>query len=301
MIKTSSFSFAITGIPKSGKSEILSQLENNQAKTPLFILEEIPIGFQLNPKDQHFPKSYEHLVVGEMRYGTKWDGLIFCLDCRSAAEQFFILSQILDLRKPLLIVLTFCDEAKMNGISPRIDHMKAMLSCSVMEFDKSSDGRKITETLEELMAQPKKKEYTHWRPSMALAQAFNILDENWLSEHSSLRSGDRLLEGLRLISDEDAHIEYKNHPGYKNLVEHLLAARDKITQKGDEWARTEALQRAVWSGKMVEMCFEVLENQIDIRQDSWLHRLSRIPETYLYGALIFSALLFVIALILLLK
>lgn len=282
------FRIIVTGCPKSGKSTLINALNQAQPSKPIFDFEETEGVYQLSHTDVQHLAVYEKLIGTFKNVSEAPDAIVAVMKASTLEDQLFLLSQLLDLRLPTIIILSFTKDLKSSGKMVNTTRLSAQLQVPVLDFNQTS-ADDILYALEQQLGKKSLRRNPHWNPSINLARAYNHMDSEWLSKHTSFYDGARLVEGLRLLADEKASEDYKTHLAAGALYRRLKEAREMFQESKEDWKRTELLQRGYWAGKIYEFAVD----EVAIPQEKpWL---ANIDSKLLWWTLAISAGLLIVS------
>ena len=246
-------SVAIAGFPGVGKTTLKLQLEE-QYPDQHFRFVELPGVVMLGrntPAEEH---TYDFLLGRSIDIEDSPPyGIIALVDAAEINRQFYLIFQLIDLRLPLLLCITGELEAAAKGLSIDIERLSSTIGVSIVSLP--SESARVVEVLKdwkEMDIDKIKRQPSHWRPSAALADAYQHLDSKWIHKHLRLYKGARLVEGLRLLTVPKAVEEYEGHPAYKSSLRNLDEARNMLTDRNGNWTTAEVIQRSNWIGQTLE-------------------------------------------------
>lgn len=181
------------------------------------------------------------------------DGILALVHANELPRQLYLLSQLIDLRLPLVVGLVAMEEAIQVGLSIDVEKLSAQFGVSFIPLNPSTEnGFEALHTgLNEAFEDQDAKKPLHWRPSVALADAYHLLDKKWIYKHLRLHSGARLIEGLRILGVAKAIEEYEGHPAYNELVRLVEEARALLESKNENWTMAEVLVRNNWINQIL--------------------------------------------------
>lgn len=238
---------AVVSHPGNGAQEITSRLQDEEASLNWRHMPEVYMLGRNTPDEQ---VTYDYLL-GKGSEGYP-DGILALVNANELSRQLYLVSQLIDLRLPLVIGVVSIEEAGKAGISIDVSKMAAQFGVQGFVFDQDNESLASFVTgLKDALDNPDAKRPLHWRPSIALADAYNVLDKKWVYKHLKLHSGARLIEGLRLLTIAKAMEEYQDHPAYEELVALINEARTLLEGKNENWNMAEVLQRNSWIGQIV--------------------------------------------------
>lgn len=235
----------IVGFPQVGKSAIMEQLTHTALG-----FEELPGIFMLGRNTEQEAKAYDKLLG---RGGYAPAGIVAVADAGALDRQLYLVFQLIDLRLPIVLCLSGVDLAQQAGIEVNTARLSEMIGVPVygVPHDLAAAQAAITEWPATAEDAPRSRP-GHWRPSVALADAYQHLDTGWIHKHLHLYTGARLVEGLRLLTVPKAVEEYEAHPAYKSLVHHIAEARGMLEEKSEKWTTAEVVQRSKWIGQALQ-------------------------------------------------
>ena len=238
---------AVVSHPGNGAGDIAASLPGDGG----FIWRAMPGVHMLGRNTAGEQTTYDYLLGrGEE---APPDGILAVVHANELPRQLYLLSQLLDLRLPLVVGLVAMEEAMQVGLSINVEKLSAQFGVSFIPLNLSTrDGFDALGTgLSEAFEDQDAKKPLHWRPSVALADAYNVLDTKWIYKHLRLHSGARLIEGLRILSVAKAIEEYEGHPAYNELVRLVEEARALLESKNENWTMAEVLVRNNWINQIL--------------------------------------------------
>ena len=242
---------AIVGFPQAGKSALKTRLE--AVGSAGFQILELPGVFMLGRNTPAEEETYDYLLGRSMQPERPPEGIIAVAQAAHLERQLYLVFQLIDLRLPLLLYITGEKEAGDRGIAVNLDRLAEQLGVKVLAA--STEDVHLQSMLVDWQAEEKgkiKRQPAHWRPSQALADAYQHLDVNWIHKHLPLYTGARLVEGLRLLTVPKAIDEYESHPAYRALLRNLEEAREILEKRNEKWTMAEVIQRTNWIGQVVD-------------------------------------------------
>ncbi len=243
-------SIAVVGFPGVGKTALAQHLRALQPATG-FQFVEMPGIVMLGrntPDEEHV---YDLLLGRRADSSTSRPyGIIALVDAEDLDRQFYLVYQLIDLRLPFLLCINRLAEAEARGITIDVDRLASLTGVPIIPHP--SDGTGLSDLLaawEDQDVDQIKRKPSHWRPSTALADAYQHLDTQWIHKHLRLHTGARLVEGLRLLTVPKAVEEYEGHPAYTLLLRNLDEARQILADRNEKWTTAEVIQRSNWIGQ----------------------------------------------------
>ena len=262
---------AIVRYPEDESEKLIREL--NQAGQQSFEWMELPPIHMLGRNTDAEQMVYDYLL-GRTDKGSDHfpNGILAIINASELERQLYLVFQLIDLRLPIILALSHHKSATQKGI--RVDEKRLAKQLGIHTIHVDVDGGReealrLTVALEETLDQKSPQKSIHWRPSIALANAYHHLDRNWIYEHLKLHSGARLIEGLRLLSGAKASDEYASHPAYDALLDRIEEARALLTQRNENWAMAEVLQRHNWIGQAVSASVSVTTTTASSETTRW--------------------------------
>ena len=233
---------AIVGHPGNGIQALKQKLEDYDGEA--FTWKSMPPVHMLGRNTIDEQKTYDFLLgrtdQGENHYPH---GILTLVNANELERQLYLVSQLIDLRLPVVVGLTQTGTARRKGRSIKVDKMASLLGVPVLDMEEDDEITRLISLAEKTYNDGKAIKPTHWRPSVGLANAYHHVDKHWVFKHLKLHTGARLIEGLRLIGVAKALEEYASHPAYETLVEEVAEARRILENKNENWAMAEIFQR----------------------------------------------------------
>ncbi len=235
----------IVGFPQVGKSALFEQLT-----TTAGALEELPGIYMLGRNTAQEAGAYDKLL-GRGDYAPA--GIVAVADAAALDRQLYLVFQLIDLQLPLVLCLSGDAAARLAGIEVKTSRLSEMIGVPVFVVPDETAAVQDAMAQWEITTEDKpRKRPDHWRPSIALADAYQHLDTKWIHKHLHLYTGARLVEGLRLLTVPKAAEEYEAHPAYNSLQRYLDESRRMLEDKQDKWTTAEVVQRSKWIGQVLQ-------------------------------------------------
>ncbi|MDZ4702038.1 MAG: FeoB small GTPase domain-containing protein [Rhodothermales bacterium] len=235
----------VVGYAGSGKTTLCRALVARAGQSHMRF-RELPATTMLTPNTEGERVVYDILLGREQ---SPPDAIVLTIDTLQVQQQLYLLSQVIDLRLPVVVALTMGDRAARIGVAIQHELLAGLLDVVVVPVHpaEGSGLEQLKRAIEEALSTKRASRQLHWRPSMGLADAYNHLDQKWIFTHLKLHAGARLIEGLRLLSSPRAAEEYVHTPGHAALVATLEEARAKLEARQENWTLAEVLQRHNWA------------------------------------------------------
>lgn len=241
---------AVVSHPGNGAADVVSSLRAAGKGTIKWI--SLPEVHMLGRNTEAEQSTYDYLL-GKTEQGPAHfpDGIVALVSAKELSRQLYLASQLIDLRLPLTIGFMHVEEAKKEGLSINIEKIGGQLGVSGYEVGHTAGLDLLAQGMSEAIENPEVKRPLHWRPTVALAEAYHILDKKWVYKHLKLHSGARLIEGLRLLGVAKALDEYQDHPAYSELEGLVTEARELLEKRNENWTMAEVLQRNNWLRQII--------------------------------------------------
>ncbi len=251
-------SIAIVGFPNTGKTALKTHLDEACPEAGFEFLE-FPGIVMLGRNTPEEGKTYDYLLG---RACMPPSGIIATVDASELDRQLYLVFQLIDLRLPMLLCITGDTDARRKGTQIDAEKLSSALGIKVLRFpEERSDVHQVLTEWTGADNEKVKRQPMHWRPSMALADAYQHLDTCWIHKHLHLYTGARLVEGLRLLTVPNAAQEYEAHPAYKALLKSLEEARKILEERNEKWTTTEIIQRSKWIGQTLQVSVAKLQDE----------------------------------------
>ncbi|MEZ4701518.1 MAG: FeoB small GTPase domain-containing protein [Rhodothermales bacterium] len=241
-------SVVIVGHAGSGKTTLCRALVARSGRAALHF-SELPAASMLTPNTEDERVVYDTLLG---RGVATPDAIVVVVDALQFQQQLYLVSQVIDLRLPVVVALTMRDRAARLGSAIEHTQLGGLLGVDVIPVhpEQGEGVDDLKRAVEQALGADPAGRQLHWRPSMGLADAYNHLDQSWVHKHLHLHTGARLIEGLRLISSPRAVEDYLAHPAHGALVRTLEEVRSRLEARKENWTLTEVLQRHNWAAQV---------------------------------------------------
>ena len=280
-LKKEPFTIAVVGHPGAGKTT-LAQALSLQPETAVV---DLPGVHLLSPSTDAGKEVY-HFLLG-LGGNILPRVILVLLDARKVLDQLYFVGQVIDLRLPVVVGLTHVEAARRGGAAVRHEWLANQLFAPVVPIEHpEADIAALHETLMETAEKTVPSRLNHWRPSMGLGEAYNHLDSEWSHRHlRMLHSGARLIEGLRLIGTPKATEDYEGHPAHKSLKRVLDEARQKMTDRKENWTMAELGQRHQWAQQLAGYAVQEVTPDARTRFYRWL---ATVPKAWGWGLILLA-------------
>ena len=243
---------AVVSHPGNGAQEVVTTLQGMGLDKLHWL--SVPEVHMLGRNTADERTTYDYLL-GKTDKGASHrpDGILALISAQELTRQLYLASQLIDLRLPMAIGYVHMVDANREGLFVDVEKIGAQLGvpCYELNLDNGESAEQIAQAMIEALNDSDKKKPLHWRPTMALADAYHLLDKKWIYKHLKLHSGARLIEGLRLLGVAKAVEEYDGHPAQNELVGLVDEARALLESRNENWTMAEVLQRNGWINQIV--------------------------------------------------
>ena len=262
---------AVVGHPGSGKSTLLAQLQGAEGGTQ-FQWEEMPGIHMLGRNTPGEKRVYDALLGWGMEEGSDLPaGIVAIAEAGQLERQLYLISQLIDLRLPVVVGITKLEKAAREGIEVDVNRLGEALGVPLVRVTTSEQDHigRMLDALGKLAGYKKIERAPHWRPSVALAEAFHHFDRNWGFEHLTIHKGARFIEGLRLLTVPKAVEDYQRHTAYEDLEEVLKAARRVLEDSNERWTTVEVVQRHNGLGQILQTTVRKSSSVAPAKSGTW--------------------------------
>ncbi|MCH9756364.1 MAG: ferrous iron transport protein B [Gammaproteobacteria bacterium] len=139
-----------SGVTVADKASLF-QLENEQVE-----LVDLPGMYALDALD--LKQKDEQVALNAIKSNDS-DCVINVIDASQLERHLYLTSQLLELKRPLVIVLTMMDKAERCGIQIDVNQLSQILGCPVVDGSRGVDGNILKRVLESKLSIPKPLEF----------------------------------------------------------------------------------------------------------------------------------------------
>jgi ferrous iron transport protein B len=294
---------ALLGNPNTGKSTLFSGLVGVRQRTGNYpgVTVEKKLGratFHHQPLDvldlpgtySLAPHSPDEMVAVEVLLGRQSevpppDVVVCIVDASNLSRNLYLVSQILELQRPVVVALNMVDVAESKGMRLDVERLRANLGVPVVpvQANKQRGLNELQQAIVEAARVGKQGSYASPLPETFQAEVRQLLAEV-AQRHAGLEFPRYLME--RLVLDT-GYLEKAGLPGVDaGLRESLAAARARLTASGQSLAALETIARYQWVAGVTDGVVTRTAQPSGSLSD----RLDRILTHRVYGVLVFIAI-----------
>ncbi len=239
------------------------------------------------------PRSPDEAIAVDVllgrQAGIRLPDVILCIvDASNLERNLYLVSQLLELERPLVIALNMTDVAEAAGVTIDAQRLSKRLGVPVVPLvaHRRTGIDQLRRTVEHTLTSGPDDAASRPRP---FPEAFyRELDE--LADEFERRAGERpprfLLE--RLLLDQGGYLEQGWEPAADPDIRRAVeSSRRRLAEAGYPVPAVEAMSRYDWVGRVLEG----VVRRSDESRSRWSDRLDRILTHRLLGTLIFAVLM----------
>ncbi len=295
---------AVIGNPNTGKSTLfcgLTHARSRVANYPGATIEKVEARVCWDQRSLNLidlpgayslaPRSLDEMVAVEVLTGQQpdigeLDAVVCVADASNLERNLYLLSQLLELRIPVVLVLNMWDAAEQRGMQIDRDSLAAQLGVAVVAAKAHQrvgleDVRHaIIETLDR-EAPPK----PHALPQELLEQCGAIVE--WFGEQNLEAPPDYIVQ--RLILDVDGYVQ-RRFAHIDGLRDRLSQVRERLERDGLEIPVCESDARYAWARGVMQKSVACTKD----RTENLTDRLDAVLTHRFAGLLVFVAVMFLL-------
>jgi ferrous iron transport protein B len=261
---------ALVGNPNTGKSTLfnaLTGLRQHVGNYPGVTVErkegtcrtakrsyeiiDLPGTYALNPKSPDERITYNTLL-GVQPGEPLPDAVVMVVDAGNLERNLYILTQLFDLRLPVIVALNMVDVAQGKGMTVDSVLLSSRLGVPVVPIVASKgqgldDLRRYFDEYETLQV-PK----SIFVGDEVVCKAAAHISDAWVATSTTIPQSSHLTEAFRLLNNLGVINEFEAHPEREQLRGVLTEARSMVSQSGGNSTTAEILARYAWIGKVCE-------------------------------------------------
>ncbi len=291
---------ALLGNPNTGKSTLFSGLVGVRQRTGNYpgVTVEKKLGratFNHQPLDildlpgtySLAPHSPDEMVAVEVLLGRQSevappDVVVCIVDASNLSRNLYLVSQILELQRPVVVALNMVDVAESKGMRLDVERLRANLGVPVVpvQANKQQGLAALQQAIVEAARGGPRSSHASPLPETFQAEVRQLLTEV-AQRHAGVEFPRYLME--RLVLDT-GYLEKAGLPGVDaGLRESLAAARARLTASGQSLAALETIARYQWVAGVTDGVVARTAQPSGSLSD----RLDRILTHRVYGLLVF--------------
>jgi len=241
------------------------------------------------------PRSPDEMVAVDVLLGRRSDSptpdlILSIVDASNLERNLYLVSQLLELGRPMILALNMTDVAASHGVSIDVEQLSTRLGVPVIPLE-ANRRRGITELKAALLAADEASAAPS--PGVFPEQVQQTVTE--LREYLESELGEPLPRYLveRLLVDVDGYIEAQLLPDPKTRTaarEELAEARRQVKEAGHPVPAVEAISRYGW----VQRTLEGVVQRPTEREATPSDRIDRVLTHWFSGTFVFAALMFAV-------
>lgn len=303
---------ALVGNPNVGKTAVfnlLTGLTHSTGNYPGTTVEKkhgrlaVPSGCEIEIVD--LPGTYslaarspDEMIVADVLLGQQQgevvpDGLLVVLDASNLERNLYLCSQLLELGKPLILVLNMIDIARRRGVTVKHDVLSARLGVPVVSMSANTgEGlESLHAALEDLAKGQVAAPDVECNFSCAFCDAVKTLVTHVNAHADRLGHPLQRVEAIRILIDQDGYAEARLLKRVGAEVAPLLARlREDAQAAGAALPMQEARVRYAWIKQHMDECV----TRPAVRAKTRSERIDDVVTHPLYGGVVFFVLMMLI-------
>jgi len=306
---TSTVDIALIGNPNAGKTTVFNALTGLRQKIGNYpgvtvekktgvindlngvraLVHDLPGLYSLVPKSLDDKIAFDVLThrsgdVANLRL------VVVVADASNLSRNLYLVTQIIELGKPVILALNMMDAAESKGIRIDLDRLQEELGIRVIPIV-ANKGKGIPELRQAItsavLGEQPERHPAHLHVPESLAQATAPI-EAWLRNNSQLNREARRAEAVRVISNDKALSNWRMQNGFAETeefeLEKLVArARQKLSGENVQWPMLETEARYKW---IDAICAKVI-TETGQEEISLSEKLDRVLTHKILGPIIF--------------
>ncbi len=249
---------------------------------------DLPGTYSLNPRSIDERVAYD-VLVGRMRGEPAPDVVVCVVDATNLERNLYLVTQIMDLGRPVVIALNMMDALAENGLELNVDALAKRLGVPIVPMV-ARKGQGIDQLKEALLrGVPLPSPERRWTLMPAVASVVETLAQHLGEEAPDVPERQRFFEALSALTSDTLLDEWRlRAPRFYKAV---LAARQALEARKVPYRQAEMIGRYAWLSPLVA---EVLRKRPDARERTLSDRIDAVLTHRIAGPLIFLGILLLI-------
>ncbi|CAM3231490.1 ferrous iron transport protein B [Rhodothermus bifroesti] len=249
---------------------------------------DLPGTYSLNPRSIDERVAYD-VLVGRMRGEPAPDVVVCVVDATNLERNLYLVTQIMDLGRPVVIALNMMDALAENGLELNVDALAKRLGVPIVPMV-ARKGQGIDQLKEALLrGVPLPSPERRWTLMPAVASVVETLAQHLGEEAPDVPERQRFFEALSALTSDTLLDEWRlRAPRFYKAV---LAARQTLEARKVPYRQAEMIGRYAWLSPLVA---EVLRKRPDARERTLSDRIDAVLTHRIAGPLIFLGILLLI-------
>lgn len=262
-----------------------------------FELIDLPGTYSLSPRSPDEMVAVD-VLLGRQAGAPLPDAVICIVDASNLERNLYLVNQVLEMRRPVVLALNMVDVAQSRGLAIDTARLERQLGLPVVELQ-AHRGRGIDALRQRLHSVvhgetgPRENPFPAPFQEQAALLRQHLADREATADHSSTASRREIPPYLveRLLLDTSGYLETALiHRDDDDLRRRLRTARETLAEQGLPVPAVEAMARYGWVGRVLT---GVVTRPAQ-RPLSATDRIDRVLTHKLWGTLIFSALMLIV-------
>ncbi|MBW3600997.1 MAG: ferrous iron transport protein B, partial [Planctomycetes bacterium] len=250
-----------------------------------FVLVDLPGTYSLSPRSPDEMIAVD-VLLGRRRDVNEPDAVLCIVDASNLQRNLYLVSQVLELGRPVVLALNMTDVAREKGQTIDVARLRKQLPVSVVEIQ-ANRRRGLTELKEALNAAADAAPPSIESPFPDVFQQ-ELAGLREFLDHGAAPSPPRYLVE-RLLLDVGGYLDQHKLREFhvEGLPERLAEARARLSEAGCPAPAVEAMSRYEWVVRVLE---GVVKHEAD-RKPTWSDRLDRVLTNRILGTAAFAVLM----------
>jgi len=249
---------------------------------------DLPGTYSLNPRSMDERVAYD-VLVGRMRGEPAPDVVVCVVDATNLERNLYLVTQIMDLGRPVVVALNMMDAVAENGLELDVNTLAKRLGVPVvpMVARKGQGIDRLKEIL--LRGVPSPTAERRWTLMPAVASVVEALSQQLGEEAPDIPERQRFFEALSALTSDTLLDEWRTRA--PRFYQAVLAARQTLEARKVPYRQAEMIGRYGWLSPLVA---EVLRKRPDAQERTLSDRIDAVLTHRIAGPLIFLGILLLI-------